>query len=574
MRLLILFFFVICLDFTCYAYQDTANYDEPNDTTKFATWSVRIRDVNEHLARMDITDSVNNQHTGEMSFDKTNRLLKQWNGSSWVDFTLNFTGSVGIGTVAPTYKLHLHEPTAATAVYYQITNNATGPLGTDGTQMGLNATGDFSIWNVEATELRLYTSNAQRLTIQADGDVGIGTTTPDATFEVEGEVQFDAGLFIFNEDSGDYDFRVEGNGNTHLIFGDAGSDRVGIKTSGPEGTLHSMTATAGTVTAHADADDMIIENSGNGGLSMLVPDANNSNLFFGSPTDNAGAKAQWNYDLALMTIGTLLSSGELQLVSADGSNAMRIDSSGNVGIGTTNPTCEIHYKSTEVSGLLVDPSTKLLLEDSSEDVDIVLATDSAGQSKIIFEDGANTEPGSFIYNHSNNSLTLRVDETNVMTIDQFSQVVINDGSTLKELDVNGTIECNGLLIAALDDESQTPLEWDGSKVVQDTSALKYKKDIVNIHSEINTENIYNLQGVVYTRKSSKTGAREIGIVADHAFEIIPELVVVQKGEIESFRYSRLSVLMLEEMKVLKKENIQLRKGLAALIRKVEKLEDK
>ena len=35
---------------------------------------------------------------------------------------------------------------------------------------------------------------------------------------------------VFNEDSADVDFRVEGNGNTHLIHADAGSDRVGINT--------------------------------------------------------------------------------------------------------------------------------------------------------------------------------------------------------------------------------------------------------------------------------------------------------------------------------------------------------
>ena len=35
----------------------------------------------------------------------------------------------------------------------------------------------------------------------------------------------------FNEDSGDKDFRVESNGNTHMLFVDGGNNRVGVETS-------------------------------------------------------------------------------------------------------------------------------------------------------------------------------------------------------------------------------------------------------------------------------------------------------------------------------------------------------
>ena len=38
---------------------------------------------------------------------------------------------------------------------------------------------------------------------------------------------------VFNENSSDIDFRVESNGDTHMLFVDAGNDRVGIGTSSP-----------------------------------------------------------------------------------------------------------------------------------------------------------------------------------------------------------------------------------------------------------------------------------------------------------------------------------------------------
>jgi hypothetical protein len=43
---------------------------------------------------------------------------------------------------------------------------------------------------------------------------------------------------VFNDESNDFDFRVESNGNTHMLFVDAGNDRVGIATSSPSAPFH------------------------------------------------------------------------------------------------------------------------------------------------------------------------------------------------------------------------------------------------------------------------------------------------------------------------------------------------
>ena len=43
---------------------------------------------------------------------------------------------------------------------------------------------------------------------------------------------------VFNELSNDVDFRVESNGNTHMLFVDGGNDRVAIGTASPQTTLH------------------------------------------------------------------------------------------------------------------------------------------------------------------------------------------------------------------------------------------------------------------------------------------------------------------------------------------------
>jgi hypothetical protein len=48
---------------------------------------------------------------------------------------------------------------------------------------------------------------------------------------------------VFNEGSHDIDFRVESNSNTHMLFVDAGNDRIGINDSAPQKTLDIFDST-------------------------------------------------------------------------------------------------------------------------------------------------------------------------------------------------------------------------------------------------------------------------------------------------------------------------------------------
>jgi len=61
-----------------------------------------------------------------------------------------------------------------------------------------------------------------------DADIAIRRMVAGTSTNV---LNFKASETIFNEDSADIDFRVEGNGNTHALFVEGSSDRVGIGTS-------------------------------------------------------------------------------------------------------------------------------------------------------------------------------------------------------------------------------------------------------------------------------------------------------------------------------------------------------
>ena len=125
--------------------------------------------------------------------------------------------------------------------------------------------------------------------------------------------------------------------------------RVGIGTATPEGTLHVHTATAGTVAASGVADDLVVEVNTHGGMSILTPDGFAGALFFGTPSDSVGALLDWQYSLGQLRLATHTAGGVISFHTGDFVERMRLDASGNLGIGTT-PTQMLHVVSTNASG--------------------------------------------------------------------------------------------------------------------------------------------------------------------------------------------------------------------------------
>jgi len=87
---------------------------------------------------------------------------------------------------------------------------------------------------------------------------------------------------------------------------------------------------AGSVTANTVADELVVEASGAGGVSILTPDASDANLFLGGPGANAGAIVRWNDDSNLMSIGTNNSGGTMALKIGGFTDALTIDANGHI----------------------------------------------------------------------------------------------------------------------------------------------------------------------------------------------------------------------------------------------------
>ena len=154
-----------------------------------------------------------------------------------------------------------------------ITANGTldvaGNVNFDGGEFVFNQAGadlDFTIEGNTATHLIFCDAGNDR--------VGINSNSPSKTLHVvggikneSGTVNFDGGLFVFNESGADYDFRIEGDADTHLFFTNADNDRVGIGVSSPAAKMEiDQSSTTGAIPVleldQADTDQPFIKFDG------------------------------------------------------------------------------------------------------------------------------------------------------------------------------------------------------------------------------------------------------------------------------------------------------------------------
>jgi len=134
-----------------------------------------------------------------------------------------------------------------------------------------------------------------------------------------GNINFDGGTFVFNDSGADKDFRVEGDTDANLLFTDASTDRVGIGTSSPGAKLNVEVTGSGNFTS-------LLLSRTTGSIdqeqSIVWQQNDLSNL--------AGAAIAGSFESA--TSGSLRFKTTL---SSSLTERMRLDPSGNLGIGVT-----------------------------------------------------------------------------------------------------------------------------------------------------------------------------------------------------------------------------------------------
>ena len=157
--------------------------------------------------------------------------------------------------------------------------------------------------------------------------------------EVDGGIDIEGGA-VFNEDSADVDFRVESNGNANMLVVNGGGDRVGVGADPDMGVgLHIKSGDCGAGGPNAGGDELVVEGSGNTGISIMSGSSSNGTIFFGDSGNDAIGSIDYDHadnDFNITAEGTImvnLSGGSLTINNAgsDGGVPLYVAQSTNNG---------------------------------------------------------------------------------------------------------------------------------------------------------------------------------------------------------------------------------------------------
>ena len=279
----------------------------------------------------------------------------------------------------------------------------TGANGTD-LRIGNHASANGGIYiNSQAAsdDLRFRTQGSDRMTITSDGNVGIGTSSPSSKLDIvhnnnnplrlenstgvnvkiqlednatrQGEIALNTGSFTFSSGTGSVTerMRIDSSGN------------VGIGTSNATPSNgEGMCLSSGSTITRLDIRNSTTGDATGDGTSLQL----NGNDF-----------TIENREAGYVAFSTSLT------------ERMRIDSSGNVGIGTSSPSEKLEVSGTGHTRIQVTAGT---------------SSDAA----IYLGDSGDADAGAVIYDNAPNALKFRANGSEAMRIDSSGRVMIAETS--------------------------------------------------------------------------------------------------------------------------------------------------
>jgi len=343
---------------------------------------------------------------GSVVFAGASGVYTQDNANLFWD---NSNDRLGIGTATPSYPLHLSQ-NGNTQVWISATNAGSNSAGIGFENQGQR---NWQIWADRTNDALQFGNNSRATTnmvITSGGNAGIGTSSPVSKLEVK-NAGFSA-VTISSDSTSETQLRfltntaarISQQANQALIFDTNATERMRIDSSGnvgigtsspaqklhvattaaPTGTTQSFTrltggalygadfgggliqgvgaiATISTVDNGTATERMRIDGSGNVGIGTTAPGQTLQVVNAGNYQFRLGAGSTFNYDIGrngsdglLYFYGNQTSFTGYVFSGADGER-MRINASGNVGIGTSSPNAAARLDVTSTTSGFLPP---------------------------------------------------------------------------------------------------------------------------------------------------------------------------------------------------------------------------
>ena len=367
-------------------------------------------------ARLDLQTNSHHRFFQTIESDGRFRFYDQTNGAE--RFTITSSGLLGLGTTSPesTTLMHISVPQSGSA------------SGTGLTISGWNGSAESRVQLMSfgigggTFAIRTGTSNTERLRIDSSGNVGINTTSPNRVLEVSSNAS-DVPQIRAAYNSTNY---LDIKHNTLNAVSSGGNDSIQIQTGGTTGltidvsqnatfagTLKSNTDFVVQVDADNNTSGSVFKILGGGGSELFrVNEAGQAGIGTTSPAMKLDVDAGVSDSVArftstdsnariliadnddIMYLGTQSNKFYIGANDSATSGNLIIDSSGQVGIGTTSPSSLLHLESASSPTLrLVDTTNTTILLAYAQNSDAHIGT------------------------YSNHSLVLDTNSTTALTID-------------------------------------------------------------------------------------------------------------------------------------------------------------
>ena len=290
---------------------------------------------------------------------------------------------------------------------------------TSGTNRILSTTTGFGTYELlelraEAYEFKIGTT--EKLTIDSSGNATFaGNVTTGANITATGDtgnstltLQANTGNWTFTNVQASRNLEISDSDGTGTVMTINTSGNVGIGTTNPGTKLHI---------------------SGNSALN----DTSTQSLLRLERPFNSGVSFAQGGDIAIGR-GTTYPSTQMRFILDNGTNnpanpqatIMALDSSGNVGIGTTSPGTKLQVGTG--SGATVDTAYQIVADGSAiSGIQILSGTTQSG--RLVFGDSGNNDIGIIKYDHSDNSLQTIVNAAERTRITNKGQLLINATSS-------------------------------------------------------------------------------------------------------------------------------------------------